>query len=117
MLEVDAVESLDERRHEMAARLLAVGHDVDAGLLLVEHGEAHGVALGLGECVVVDLPGRPQAVRLGEPGGLRQASGDRRREQFGMGGGSCGDVSLRDTLHNLAQPSFDLARELPCPRT
>ena len=47
VLEVDAVEPLDERRHEMAARLLAVGDDVDAGLLLVEQREAHRVALAL----------------------------------------------------------------------
>ena len=32
VLEVDAVEALEKRRHEMPARLLAVGDDVDAGL-------------------------------------------------------------------------------------
>ena len=35
VFEVDAVQVLDERGHEMPARLLAVADDVDAGALLV----------------------------------------------------------------------------------
>ena len=45
--EVHAVQSLDEGRHEVTARLLAVGDDVDARVLLVEQREADGVALAL----------------------------------------------------------------------
>ena len=61
--EIDAVERLDERRDEMPAGLLAVGHDVDAGVLLVAQHEAHRVALALGERVALEAPGRPQLVR------------------------------------------------------
>ena len=35
VLEIDAVEAFDQRRHEMAARLLAIGDDVDSGALLI----------------------------------------------------------------------------------
>src|SRR5204863_87076 len=42
-LEVDAVQPFDERGDEMTPRLLAVGHDVDAGVLLVEQRQADGV--------------------------------------------------------------------------
>ena len=83
VLEVDAVEPLDERRHEVAPRLLAVGDDVDAGVLLVEEREAHGVALALRERVAFELPRRPELIGLREPGGFRQAAGDRGGEQMG----------------------------------
>ena len=45
VLEVDAVEAFDERRDEVTPRLLAVGHDVDARVLLIGDRQAHGVAL------------------------------------------------------------------------
>ena len=47
--EVDALEALDEAPHEVPARLLAVGDDVDAGRLLLAHGEGHRVAHALVE--------------------------------------------------------------------
>ena len=84
--EVDAVQAFDERRHEVAARLLAIGDDVDARVLLVEERQAHRVLLALRERVAFELPRRPQRLGLGEPGGLRQAAGDRGAENLGHGG-------------------------------
>jgi hypothetical protein len=49
---------------------------VDAGVFLVLHGEQRRIELGGGELVARELPLRPQLVRLGEPGRLRQAAGD-----------------------------------------
>jgi hypothetical protein len=74
--EVDAVDELDEPVHEVLPGLLAVGHDVDAAILLQLEGEQGGVALGALEFGAGEPPGRPQAVRLREPGRLRQATGD-----------------------------------------
>ena len=59
VLEVDAIEPFDECRHEVPARLLAVGHDVDAGTLLVAKDQSHGVALAFGERAAVEIPGGP----------------------------------------------------------
>src|SRR6185503_20361395 len=64
VLEVDAVQAFDERRDEMAARLLAVAHDVDAGSLLVSDDEAHSVALAFGERIAFELPRRPKRLGL-----------------------------------------------------
>ena len=80
VLEIDAVEILDERRDEMAARLLAVADDVDAGLLLIADGEANCVALALGELRTFEQPRRPELIGRREPRRLGQASGDRRRQ-------------------------------------
>ena len=74
--EVDAVDELDEAVHEVLPRLLAVGHDVDAAILLQLEREQGSVALGPFELSAGEPPGRPQAVRLREPGRLRQAAGD-----------------------------------------
>ena len=78
--EIDAVDGLEKAVHEMLARLLAVGDDVDAAILLQLEGEQGRVALGVVECGAGEAPGRPQLVRLGEPSGFRQASGDGRGE-------------------------------------
>ena len=75
--EVDAVDEFEKAVDEMLARLLAVGHDVDAAILLQLEGEQRGVALGVVELGAGDAPRRPQSVRLGEPGRFRQAAGDR----------------------------------------
>ena len=75
-VEIDAVDEFEKAVHEMLARLLAVADDVDAGVLLLLDGEQGGVELGGGELVARELPRRPQLVRLGEPGRLRQAAGD-----------------------------------------
>ena len=60
VLEIDAVEVLDEGGDEVAARLLAVGDDVDAGALLVAQHQAHGIALALGERLALEQPRRPE---------------------------------------------------------
>src|SRR5262249_30900408 len=75
----------------MLARLLAVGDDVDAAILLQLEREHRRVALGVRECRTGGPPGRPQSIGLGEPGGLWQASGDGGRKEGHAGG----DLSLR----------------------
>jgi hypothetical protein len=75
--EIEPGQSLQEPVHEVLARLLALGDDVDAGRLLVLEREPRGVALGLGEAFFgVGPPCRPQRLRLGEPGRLGQAARD-----------------------------------------
>ena len=86
VLEVHAVEALEKRRHEMPARLLAVGDDVDAGLLLVAEHQADRVLHPLGERVAFEPPGSPERFRLGEPRGLGQTAGDRRLQELGHRG-------------------------------
>ena len=75
--EVDAVELLDEAPHEVPAGLLAVGDDVDAGLLLLAQGQEHRVALALLERRGPRGARAPTA-RSGrrEPLGLGEAAGD-----------------------------------------
>ncbi len=75
-VEIDALDRLEEAVHEVLPRLLAVGDDVDAGVLLRLQPEERRVALRLGERRAVELPARPELVRLGEPAGFRQAAGD-----------------------------------------
>ena len=65
---------------EVLARLLAVGHDVDAGRLLVLERRQHGVALALGQALRRQRHGAHSALRLGEPAGLGQTPGDRRQQ-------------------------------------
>ena len=76
VLEVDALDVLEEAVHEVLARLLAVGDDVDAGVLLLLQPEQRRVALGLRELRAAGASRRPELVGLGEPGGLGQAAGD-----------------------------------------
>ena len=57
--EVDPVDELEKAVDEVLARLLAVGHDVDAAILLQLEGEQGGVALGLVEFGACDAPRRP----------------------------------------------------------
>ena len=63
--------------HEMLTRLLAVGDDVDAGILLLLQDEQRRVALGLDQRLALLRPGRPQRLGLGQPERLGQAPGDR----------------------------------------
>ena len=67
--------------HEMLPRLLALGDDVDAGVLLRLEPDERGIALGLGERFALELPARPELARLGEPAGFGEAAGDRGGEQ------------------------------------
>src|SRR6266540_6100215 len=73
--EVHAVQPLDEAPDEVTPRLLAVGDDVDAGLLLVAECQADGVALALLKRRALEAPGRPEGLRGGEPRGLWQTPG------------------------------------------
>ena len=66
-VEIDAVDEFEEAVDKMLARLLAVGDDVDAGILLLLEHEQRGVGLGGGERVAGELPFGPELVRLGEP--------------------------------------------------
>ncbi len=74
--EIDAVDEFQKAVHEMLARHFAVADDVDAGVFLQLDRQQRGVELGLRELVAGKPPLRPQLVRLGEPGRLRQAAGD-----------------------------------------
>jgi len=88
VLEVDALDELEETVHEVLARLLAVGDDVDARRLLLLQPEQRRVALGAGELGALGAPRWPQLVGLSESVGLRQAAGDGRLEH---GGSPCHD--------------------------
>ena len=61
-------------------RLLAVAHDVEAGLLLAADGEERRVVLGLEQRLAGERPRGPQDVGRGEPGRLGQAARERRLE-------------------------------------
>src|SRR5262245_8752721 len=74
--EIDPIDEFEKAMHEMLARLLAVGDDVDAAILLQLEREHRRVALGVREGRAGGPPGGPQSVGLGEPGRLRQAAGD-----------------------------------------
>ena len=87
VLEIDAVERLDERRDEVPSRLLAVGDDVDAGALLVREHEPHRVALRFGEGVALEPPRRPEHTGIGQPVRLGQAAGDGRGQDLAHGAG------------------------------
>ena len=55
--EIDALDLLQEAVDEMLAGLLALGDDVDAGILLQLDRQHGGVALGAGELVALDFQG------------------------------------------------------------
>ena len=63
--------------HEVNARLLAIPDDVDPGILLELHGQNGCVELRLFQGGAAHLPGRPEALGLGQPVRLGQAAGDR----------------------------------------
>ena len=65
--EVDAVDEFEKAVHEMLARHLTLGDDVDAGVFLFLQREQRGVGLGGGKLIAGKLPLRPELVRLGEP--------------------------------------------------
>ena len=80
--EIDTLDPGQKPVHEMLTRLLAVGDDVDAGILLDFQREQRRVALALGERLAVEPPRGPQLARLGEPGRFRQTAGDRGFEHW-----------------------------------
>ena len=62
----------------MPPALLAIADDVQAGILLVMEGEADRVVLGLLEPIGPRHPRSEQLmIRISEPGGLGEASGER----------------------------------------
>ena len=75
VLEVDALDRFEKAMHEVLAALLAVGDDVQAGVLLLLDPEQGGVALGLAQRIALLAPLRPQLLGLGEPAGFGQAAG------------------------------------------
>ena len=75
---VDALETLDESVHEMPARLLPVGHDVDPRLLLLAEREQDRIPLPLEKGLGRQAPRRPQGLRSGQPRRLGQAPRDGR---------------------------------------
>ena len=80
--EIDALDAGKKTMHEMLTRLLAVGDDVDAGILLNLQREQRRVALAFGEGLAVEPPRGPQLARLGKPGGFRQTAGNRGFEHW-----------------------------------
>ena len=81
--EIDALDLLQKAVDEMLAGLLALGDDIDAGILLQLHRQHGGVALGAGKFVAFRLPGRPQHVGFGQPFRLRQGACDGGWKQHG----------------------------------
>ena len=82
VLEIDAVQVLDERRHEVLARLFAIADDVDARVLLFLQRQAQGILFALEQSAILQFPGRPQGLGLSQPGGFRQAAGGGGGKQF-----------------------------------
>ncbi len=80
--EIDALDAGKKTMHEMLTRLLAVGDDVDAGILLNLQREQRRVALAFGEGLAVEPPRGPQLARLGKPGWFRQTAGNRGFEHW-----------------------------------
>ena len=62
---------LEEAVHEMLARLLAIGDDIEPGILLLSDDEERRIALRGRELIAVEPPGRPEPIGFGKPGRLR----------------------------------------------
>lgn len=75
VLEINAFQVLDKRRHEMLTRLFAIADDIDAGVLLFLQRQTQRILLAFGQALVLQFPGRPEFFRFCEPGGFRQAAG------------------------------------------
>src|SRR5580692_10033744 len=74
--EIDPLDAFEKAMHEMLPRLLAVGNNIDAGVLLKLQRDQGRVALALLKALALEPPRRPQDAGLGEPRRLRQAAGD-----------------------------------------
>jgi hypothetical protein len=77
LVEIDPADAFEKAVDEVLACLLAVADDVDAAILLQLQRQDGGIALAGIELGAREPPGCPQLLRLGEPGGLRQAACDR----------------------------------------
>ena len=78
---VDAADVLKEAVHEMNAELLAVRHDVDAGVLLQLEPDERRVLLRPAQRLALIAPGAPELFRFREPTWLGETAGDGGREQ------------------------------------
>ena len=85
---VDPLERLEKAVHEVHAELLAVGDDVDPGVLELLDPQESGVLLRAIQRFTLELPGRPEGLGLGEPRGLGKAAGNRGFEHDGFSGGA-----------------------------
>lgn len=74
LFEIDAAEVFDECRDEVLACLFAVADDIYARLQLLLQGDAQGVLLAFDQFFTLQLPRRPEGLRLCQPGGFGQAS-------------------------------------------
>ena len=75
--EVDAAEVLDERGDEVLAGLLPVADHVEARDGLLGRGQVQRIAPALVQLRVLEAPGGPERLGLGEPRGLGEAADDR----------------------------------------
>src|SRR6516225_7993557 len=74
--EIDALDEFEKAVGEVLPRLLAVGYDVDAAVLLQLERDEGCVPLALFQSAAGEPPRRPQLHRLGKPCRLRQAAGN-----------------------------------------
>jgi oxamate amidohydrolase len=73
-VEIDPFDVFQEPVNEVLPRLFPVRDDIDAGRLLLLEGNQHSIALGGGQLRAGHPPRRPQALWLGQPRRLGQAS-------------------------------------------
>ena len=64
---VDACETVEKSPDVMPAANFPVGHDREAGLLLVENGKPNGIILRVDEFGSVEAPGRPEHIGGRQP--------------------------------------------------
>src|SRR6516162_757904 len=76
-VEINTLDVLEKAMHEVLARLLSVGDDVDTRVFLLFERQQGRIALCLDKRLTLELPGSPQYSRLGQPSRLRQTAGDR----------------------------------------
>ena len=81
---VDALDALQEAVHEMLARLLALGDDVDAGILLQFDRQQRRVALGRGQRRAGCRQGAHSMFGSASHSGFGKRAGDRRRKKHGV---------------------------------
>ena len=78
---IDAGERARKPVHEVPARLLAVGDQIDTGMFLLEERDAGCVALRLAQCSTGQAPIGPEPLGLGEPCRFWQTARNRRRKE------------------------------------
>jgi len=64
---IDTLDVFEKAVHEVLTRLLAIGDNIDPGILLLLQRQQCRVALCLNERLTLQLPRRPQRARLGQP--------------------------------------------------